>query len=128
MSEKSLSLLERLLDIVRGKSDIRKQMSLILNPERPITTSNLSELQLDFVENAYWYAISYDELEPLKQDADFLLQASLSKGGFGILQTIEMVQSMTQTRIEHATVQEKGVAQKVKDKVTGSGKDESATE
>lgn len=111
MSKASEILRERMgdlktfIDIVRGRNDIVEQLSVLINPKNPKTSANLSASQTIFVQDALWLGDAYPEFKSMKDDADHLLNVSLSKDGFGVEKTISLAQSMNQSHseIEHTS-------------------------
>lgn len=111
MSKASVILRERMgdlktfIDIVRGRNDVVEQLSVLINPKNPKTSANLSPSQTIFVQDALWLGDAYPEFKSMQDDADNLLNVSLSKDGFGVDKTIALAQSMNQSHseIEHTS-------------------------
>lgn len=94
-----LSSFRDFLDVVRGKEDAKIRPNMILNPENKLTTSNLSEIQADFVTNSYFIAHYFPEFEPMRAYAEIYLQANESKSGWGVDKIIEYEQALGEKRM-----------------------------
>ena len=98
--EKNMVMLQRLLDVFRGRVDVRHRLDAILSPKNPLTSSNLNPNQVEYVRTCKWLATTWPELYGfLNDDADKLLGAMMSKGGWGVEQSIKMVSAIEGNKI-----------------------------
>lgn len=96
--EKNLSIIKRILDIIRGKEDVRNRLSSILDPQNPQTSSILNPDQTNFVVDAYWLAEAWPQLyQPLKDYAIERLYTQLSMNGKGIDSAIKLTGAIEQS-------------------------------
>lgn len=110
--------LREVIEIVRGKEDAKLRPNIILNPENPKTTSNLTELQVDFVTNSYFIADYFPEFLPLKQYAGHYLEVNESKEGWAVQKIIEHEQALGEKRMMQLGLrppqQQEGLKEKIK--------------
>lgn len=90
--------LTKLVDLIRGKVDIKSRLMLLANPENIKTSSILSPNQCDFVAGAYFDAKHFDIFEPLRDFAEELAQTLISKHGLGREQQIRFVQALQEAK------------------------------
>jgi hypothetical protein len=87
------------VDVVRPREDPKIRPNLILNPENPLTTSNLSELEIEFITDSYFIAEQFPEFQPLKDYATLYLRACASKNGWAVDKVIEFEQAIGEKRM-----------------------------
>ncbi len=98
--EDKLSRFARLWQIIKGTtSDIKLKANVILNPDNPKTSTNLSANQVDFVSLAYFLPQYFPEMKPLETFAEEFLQTSTSKEGWGVDRIIQYEQAVGEKRI-----------------------------
>lgn len=97
--EQKLAKFQKFLDTVRGKEEAKLRPNIILKPENPKTTSNLSDLQVDFVTNSFFIADYFPEFEPMRQYATHYLEVNESKDGWAVQKVIEHEQALGEKRM-----------------------------
>lgn len=97
--EARLSRFAKFLEVIRGKEDAKLRPNMILRPENKLTSSNLSELQVDFVTNSYFIAKHFAEFQPMADYAEIYLQTNESKSGWGVDKVIEYEQALGEKRM-----------------------------
>ena len=93
--QKDLEVLNQLLRIMRGQEDPRTHVTVITNPalQHLLSSSNLTEKQLQAIINMKWIASVRTEWAPLGDYADTVLKGAISKSGWGTLQGIHLAEA-----------------------------------
>lgn len=96
---KAIGRLKRLMDLIKGKEDVRNRLNAILKPDQIQTSTNLTAEQVNMVIDSYWFYGQFPELyQPLKDLADNLMLTSLSLKGYGIEQSVKLVGAIEQSQ------------------------------
>lgn len=121
--EKSLDKIRQILDLVEGRTDIKKRIEVLLRPEQPKTSSKITLPQVSYCQDAYWLGNEkiYPEFEALKIDADELLETMLSHDGFGVKSTIDLQKALTHGEVKETMIKE-SLPQKISRRVKGEEK------
>ena len=85
-----------LLDVFRGREDIRQKLAFLFNPTNIRTATRLNQKQVEFVSQAYTLAKFYDELEPVKELADQLMWTTPSTKGQRVDEAIRFQQATSE--------------------------------
>lgn len=104
--EKHLSLFQKFLSIIKGQTDLRSRIAILLQPAHPETSSNLSLGQTEYVRDALWIADVYPEFAPMRKDAIQMALANLSKDGWAVSKTIDLQRSLTEKTLEKTMLKE----------------------
>jgi len=111
--EDNLAKFRKLLDVLRGKVDIRERFGFLFDPSNIKTASRLSASQVEFVADAHFLANRFPEFEPLKELAIEVAESCVSHKGQRVGEAIAF---------ERASAGQKdatqiGIFQQLKDKV-----------
>lgn len=87
------------INLIKGREDAQIRPMMILDPKNKLTSSNLSELQVDFVTNSFFIAKYFDEFSPMREYADLYLQVNESKEGWAVQKVIEYEQAVSEKRL-----------------------------
>lgn len=91
--------LKTIIDVFKGREDAKIRPNMILNPENPLTTSNLSDDELSYINSAYFMAKYFPEANSMLVLADIELLSNLSKDGFAIQKIIDYEQAISEKRL-----------------------------
>jgi hypothetical protein len=106
---KDLAKLERLIKIMRGQEDPRMHVTVITNPnlDHLISSSRLTESQVESIVHCKLMASLYPEFEPLGDFADTVMKAEISGAeGWGTQKGIELAEAYAPrlASLEHTEV------------------------
>lgn len=116
--QENLKKLKQFLGVIRGTEDIREKMSWLFNPSNPLTSSNLTPGQAEFVEDAFLVSEHFPEFMPLRELALKVLATSVSIKGRRVEDAIQYQRASK--GMQAPTV---GIYQAMKEKVTGKKED-----
>jgi hypothetical protein len=94
----------RIVDIFRGKVNIKSRLAPLLNPENLQTSSRLNNNQVKFVADAFWLASAYSEFEPLKDYALEVAKTNISLDGKGREEAISFMGAIEQSKVFQALI------------------------
>lgn len=107
-----LDRLEKVLQVARGRVDIKSRLNLLLDPDKPQTSTYLSAGQVLFVANAHFTGNAFPIFEPLKDYANQLELSLISYEGRGIDASVKLVSALEAMKV----LQNTGLPTKQKDK------------
>lgn len=107
------SFIKDIVDIIKGRDPLSGYLKPVLNPENPQTSSNLTLGQTNYCENAHWIADIYPEFKCMRESAKEIELTRLSYEGFGIKESVKLVQALSKSKETEKT----SVIEKIKDKV-----------
>ena len=103
MSEEDFQLfldrLDKIWRLQKGRTDIKSKLMLLLDPDKPQTTTFLTKSQAHYVSFSFFMAESWEEFQPLK---DFALQLCLSALGIegkGIDASVRLTGALSESKI-----------------------------
>jgi hypothetical protein len=96
---RNIELLGKLAGVIRGSQDPSSRAKVLLNPELPETTTNLSPNQIDFISISLTICKWFPEFEGLEDFAREFLLASISKEGWGVDRVIQYEQAISEKRL-----------------------------
>lgn len=97
--ERDLLEFERMLSIIRGKVELKKNLMIILDPDKPQTTAFLTKPQAHFVSIAFFVAEKFKVFTGLR---DFAIQVCLSShaiDGKGIDASIRLSGAIAESKL-----------------------------
>jgi len=100
--ETNLGWFEKFLNIVRGKVDVKNRLSLLLNPDNPITSTQLSRSEVDFVSTSFFVADEFPVFQPLANFAKQFCLTSISREGWGVDQSIRLNAAISESKLAKA--------------------------
>lgn len=98
-AEEPLNKFERFLNIIRGKSDVKSRIRLLLDPDKVETSTYLTKAEVDFVSTALFVAEEFPMFEPL---GDYAIQYSLvkiSEQGHGVESVIRFTSAINESKL-----------------------------
>lgn len=98
-SDEQLDFLKKIIDVVRGKENVRNRLSAILDPAKPETSTKLSSNQVDFVICAKFFNKEYPALyKPLDDLSNYVITDSMSLDGWGVDEAIKLAAAIEQSQ------------------------------
>lgn len=97
--QENLQRFKRFLDIVKQKTDIKSRVALLLNPDKPQSSTRLTASQVDFVALSYFSAKKFDIFEPLKEFAEEFCLSAISLKGLGREEAIQLVSALNDQKL-----------------------------
>jgi hypothetical protein len=98
--ELALRRIKRLIDIVRGKEDVRNRLSAILDPQKPQSSSNLTAVQVNFQIRARWFTQTYPKrYSAIGALADEMTSCNMSLNGWGVEKAISLTAAIEQSAV-----------------------------
>jgi hypothetical protein len=97
--EDSMSKFEKFLNIIRGKSDVKSRIRLLLDPDKVETSTYLTKAEVDFVSTALYVAQEFPMFETL---ADYAIEYSLvkiSEQGHGVESVIRFTSAINESKL-----------------------------
>lgn len=108
-----LAFIRGIVDAVKGNRELDGYLRPITNPENPQTSSNLTQGQVSFIEDAHWISDIYPEMRAIKTSAVEIEKSRLSLEGFAIKQSVQLVSALAKTK----ETKETSVVEKVRERV-----------
>lgn len=103
-----LKRVEQFISVARGRIDVKSRLMLLLNPDKPQTSTTLTKSQVQFVTICHFVAREFPVFKPLKEYADELCLTSISLEGKGIESAIRFTGALAESKL----LQRLGVLQK----------------
>jgi hypothetical protein len=82
---------EAIVDKIKGAKDLKKKLDYLMNPEMLATSSRLTEMQVQAVNEMVWLGDHYDSMKPLKEFAEGFAKWRVSLDGKGREDAINMM-------------------------------------
>ena len=96
----AMSRLKELVEIIKNRPDIKKRISLILNPDNPQSSTKLTNDQVNFIALAHYLGKAKESIfYPLHEFAVEFEKSSLSLNGFGIESAIALEQAINEQKL-----------------------------
>lgn len=112
--EKHSNRIEKAISIIRGRIDLKSRLSMLLNPDKVQTTTELTKSQVRFTALSFSAAQEWKFMRPLKDYATHLCLANISLNRKGVESAIRFTGALAESKL----LQRLGVLQK-----EGTGKD-----
>ena len=84
---------------LKGRTDIKSKLMLILNPDKPQTTTFLNSRQGHFQTSARFTANSWDEFKPLEDYANQQALSALGVKGQGIDASVRLTGALGESKL-----------------------------
>lgn len=84
---------------IKGRTDIKSKLMLLLDPEKPQTTTFLNKSQAHFQSIAYFMAESWSEFEPMRTYARQQALSALGVEGKGIDASVRLTGALAESKI-----------------------------
>jgi len=100
--QQGLKVIEQIIDILRGRKDVRTRLTAITAPDPAnlVSSSNLSDEQVNAVEDCKFAASRYPEIYgPMNDSADITLRTALSLKGYGVEKGIALNGAIEQSNL-----------------------------
>ena len=103
MSEEEFTLFldrfDKIWRIKKGRTDIKSKLMLLLDPDKPQTTTFLTKSQAFYVSFSMFMAASWDEFQPLKDYALEMCLSALGVEGKGIDASVRLTGALSESKI-----------------------------
>jgi len=99
ISKEAMEKLERFINLVRGRKDVKGRVAVLANPEKLESMSILTRGQAEFVQDAEWLAEEEKCYKPMENYANKMMLVSPSVGGEGREQAIRFVGALSETKL-----------------------------
>ena len=111
--KEGLDRLEKVLQVAKGRIDIKSRLSLLLNPDLPQTTTYLTKAQAHFVTTAHFVGKEFPVFQPLSDYAREMELSLISVEGRGVENSVRLIQALELQKImEKSGVQVKKESEK----------------
>jgi hypothetical protein len=90
---------ERFLNIIRGKSDVKSRIRLLLDPDKVETSTYLTKAEVDFVSTAMFVSDQFPMFEPLEEYAMGYCLTKISEQGHGVESVIRFTSAINESKL-----------------------------
>jgi len=97
--ERDILEFERYFSVIRGKVELKKNLMIILDPDKPQTTSFLTKAQAHFVSISYFMAEKFSAFKGLKDYAEQVCLSSHAIEGKGIDASIKLSGAIAESKL-----------------------------
>jgi len=97
--ERDIAEFEKYFSIIRGKVELKKNLMIILDPDKPQTTSFLTKAQAHFVSISYFMAEKFSAFKGLRDYAEQVCLSSHAIEGKGIDASIKLSGAIAESKL-----------------------------
>lgn len=99
----TLDRIEKVLQVARGRVDIKSRLNLLLDPDKPQTSTYLTRGQVQFVTTAHFTGKAFDIFKPLMEYAKELELSLISFEGRGVDSSVKLVSALEAMKVLEQT-------------------------
>lgn len=97
--ERDIAEFEKYYSILKGKVDIKSRLMLLLNPDKPQTTTFISTAQAHFIGIAHFMSVKFKAFKGLKDYADQVCLSCLGIEGKGIDASVRLNAAVAESKL-----------------------------